>query len=219
MTQLRLCLHCVECGVFIPILIPYRPRSSLIQIAMETQTVKSLTPFSIEAILTRETPVGADPGKAESWEKSDNQCKYKRRASDAECGPRIGTTTSLAISPVHVSPSPLDMTLRRDMSVTNTRDDNHDKSRSRSPLSDRYNHNNDGSLPDAFSESSYSDDFDSDEENDCRDFADDVAEGTFLDLTCREAMTTGQHGDSNNKNLQCLSPRQNSSSTSPKGTF
>ena len=199
----QLCCACIvqECVIFIPI--PYRSSSSLMQIAMETQTVKSLTPFSIEAILTRDTPVGADPGKYDyEWEKADNQ--------------RV-PGTSPGTSPVHVSPSPIDMTLRQhDMSVTSTRDEKRHESRSRSALSDRYN---DGSPPDAFSESSYSDEFDSDAEDDedCRDYADDVEEGTFLDLTCRETMTPG-HGDGNIKNLQCLSPHKNTASTSTKGT-
>ena len=187
--------------------------------------MKSLTPFSIEAILTRQTrgegrreTAGILPGSGQGM-----------RASEEERVPVLGAPAmatvpalSAAISPSSVSASPIDMTLRRDSSTPRVQSNPHVDTHSRSPDNDRLNED---SMPDVFSECSYSgnsDDDDDDAEDeeddvDCTEYAADVEEGTFLDLTCREILTPG-NGGRNKQNPRSISTPLNMSSITNNGT-
>ena len=192
---------------------------------METHAVKSLTPFSIEAILTRQT---RGEGRGENAGILSG-VGYRMPATEEERVPVLGApfvatvpALSVATSPSSVSASPIDMTLRRDSSTARVQSNPHVDTHSRSPDNDRLNED---SMPDVFSESSYSgnsDDDDDDAEDeeddvDCTEYTADVEEGTFLDLTCRETLTPGQ-GGRNRQNPRSTSSPLNVSSISNNGT-
>ena len=165
---------------------------------------------------------GQGEGRGENVDARLEQCGM--RAPDEERVPVFGapalvTGTSplvTTMSPLYVSASPIDMSVRRRPSTARAQSDPQDGTRSCSPLSDRLH---DDSLPDVFSESSYSGNSEDDDEDDagCTEYTDDVEVETYVDLTCRETLTP-RHGDRNKLNPQSVTPRQNISSISNNGT-